>query len=352
MSRIIPTAAAAALALWAGLALTDATAQSALDDVVVPSTGPSVMFYMQEQRARAKPIDSDTASRIYGGRAAQDGAWPWQVALMAKVPRQEGDTEDKFYQFCGGSIIARQWILTAAHCVMDQDNRQTDAATIFVASGSTKLFYGDFRTVAAVFAHEAYNPVLIDNDVALLKLAEPIGASNGPVGAVAVLPAGSAPPQGAAVVTGWGLIDGDKSTDALMETDIDIVPNATCNRGMAEQLKRDMGSFLLGMGQASQIPMDKLQEAFTILSDNMGDRLSDNMICAGVASGTKTSCKGDSGGPLMVRQADGRWLQVGVVSWGQAPLGATQQCGHPELYAVYTRVSNYFDWINTKIRQN
>jgi len=352
MSRRNSIAGLATLALCAGLATPGAIAQSSLDAVVQPSGGASVMDYMLQQRAHAQSVDGNTASRVYGGRASQDGAWPWQVALMALEPRKEGDTEDKFYQFCGGSVIARQWILTAAHCVMGPDGNQMDPATMFVATGSNKLFHGDFRPVAAIFAHEAYDPQLIDNDVALLKLAEPIGESRGPVGAVPVLPAGAAVPEGPAIVTGWGLIDGDKATDDLMETDIDIVANATCNKGMAEQTKRDFGSFLLGMGKSNGIPQDKLEEAYTILTSNLGNSLTDNMICAGVASGAKTSCNGDSGGPLVVRQADGRWLQAGIVSWGRVPLGSEQRCGHPELYGVYTRVSNYFDWIGTKIRQN
>jgi secreted trypsin-like serine protease len=47
----------------------------------------------------------------------------------------------------------------------------------------------------------------------------------------------------------------------------------------------------------------------------------------------------------MIREPDGRWLQVGIVSWGREPMNAQSRCAHENLYSVYTRVSQYFDWI-------
>jgi len=342
-----------AAALMAGLSAIPAAAQDAgLSEIAVPESGGSVMSYMYHRRLTGETIDGETASRVFGGRPAQAGAWPSQVALIGKAPPRPDSQETEYYQFCGGSIIARQWILTAAHCVFDEDGKQTAAADILVETGSNTLGKGELRAVVAVFAHEQYDPSVIDNDVALLKLAEPIGQSVGPVGAISVLPAGAPPPQGPGMVIGWGFMEEGKLPTDLMATDIDIVSNATCNKGMAEQSKRDIGSFLMGMGKQNRIPQDKLEAAYRLVTDNLGPSLTDNMICAGVANGTKTACNGDSGGPLLMRQADGRWLQVGIVSWGRFPLGSTQHCGFPELYGVYTRVSNYYDWIATKMRQN
>lgn len=351
MRQVIPMAFAGALTVLA--ANPGALSAQTLNDVVLPRvSGPEVATYMLEQRLKAEVVDGDTASRVYGGRKSEPGSWPFQVALVAEFPPAEGQTEPMLSQFCGGSIISRQWILTAAHCIVQPDGSILPADKLFVETGTTKLAQGDLRPVARVITHPQYDPVLFDNDIALVKLAEPIGNSRGAVGAVKVMPQGAPMPNGQGLVMGWGMIDGDRFTEDLMETDIDILPNDTCNRGMAEQTKRDFGAFLMSMGHMSRIPQQSLEQAFQILTQNIGPALTDNMICAGVASGARTSCRGDSGGPLLTRQPDGSWIQVGVVSWGRVPLGAEKACGHENLYAVYTRVSNYFDWIGAQLRDN
>lgn len=337
-----------------------AVAQTSLADSVAVPQAPagSVMSYMLDARSRATTLDGETASRVYGGRPAAPGAWPAQVALLAEVPPDPNATGpqagegNSYQQFCGGSVIARQWILTAAHCVVRGDGSLIDPASLLVMTGSNRLGQGDLRPAALVIAHEGYDSFFIDNDIALIKLAEPIGQSSGPVNATPVLRPGEPMPTGNAVVAGWGFTEKDEIPIDLLETDIQVLPNETCNRGMAEQTKRDFGSFLMTYGTANRIPEAKLNEAYNILASNLGEVLTNNMICAGVASGERTSCNGDSGGPLMMRREDGSWVQVGIVSWGRTPLNSNQRCGHAELYGVYARVSNYFDWISTKIRTN
>ena len=352
MQQILNTVGAAALTAAVAAAGTAALGQTTDLSSIAKPTGANanpLRAHVLEMRSKAELVEGD-ATRIFGGRPAQEGAWPAQVSLhdpdrINASPEGLGES-----QFCGGSIIARQWILTAAHCVVDENGRAIGPSDVVVRSSSVDLFKGDIRPVAQVIVHENYDTFSLDNDIALLQLQQPIQQASGPVGAIRVVGQDAPVPNGPAVVIGWGMMEEGKFPANLMETDIDIVPNATCNQGMAEQSRRELGGYLLGMGQANGIPVEKLEEAFAILANNMGEVLSANMMCAGIPSGARTSCNGDSGGPLMVREANGQWLQVGIVSWGREPLNAETRCAHEDLYAVYTRLSNYFNWIAAHVQ--
>lgn len=343
---------AAALVAAAAIPGGSADAQTTLDDILRPAATGDVRSFVRDAKEAGTLVTEAADTRIYGGRPAEQGAWPWQVSLHSAENVGDDQRSRVLSQFCGGTLIARQWVLTAAHCVEDFDGNVSTPQEILIRSGDVALWEGDFRPISAVIPHPDYNAVRTDNDIALLKLAEPVSGSSGPVGAIPVLQDGSQLQPGPAVSIGWGLMEENKVPGVLMEVEIEVVPNDACNRGFAEQTRRDIGSFLLSMGVAHEIPEDRLVQAFELISPSIGDALTDNMICAGVPAGGKDSCNGDSGGPLMMRRADGGWLQVGIVSWGKMPLGAQTACGLPSLYGVYTRVSNYFDWIGNTIRTN
>ncbi|MEM8797124.1 MAG: serine protease [Pseudomonadota bacterium] len=317
------------------------------------NAGSVMEFVLNEmQEGTLVEADAESATRIYGGRPAEPGAWPAQVGLHAA--RHVNEKPESLYQshFCGGSIIARQWILTAAHCVVDGQGKAISPDDVLIRSGATRIVEGDLRKVVRVIPHEEYDPLLTNHDIALLQLAEPIRNSSGPVGAIAVAPQGQEPPQGPSVVIGWGKDDNNRIAVDLLETDIDIVSNATCNEGMKNHMMRGLAGDLISFGRRTLVPEPKLDEAFTIIVNSMGDMITTNMMCAGVPSGKKTSCQGDSGGPLMVRQENGKWLQVGIVSWGATSVNNAGEvvCGIEQTYAIYTRLSNYFNWISSHVR--
>ncbi len=252
-------------------------------------------------------VRADPASpTIVGGQEADPGEWPWQVVLVQKGANPINGA------FCGGSIITRDWVLTAAHCV---DTASTSDLDVVVGIHDLRNPNTGFVRVALsqIVVHPGWNDANKDNDLALLKLAQPVPAraasgsglpiaySNLATSAVGNLAGRTS------TVTGWGnrSSNGSDFPDTLHEVEVPIISNADCAASYGN--------------------------------------LTDNMLCAGLPQGGKDSCQGDSGGPLVVYdQATAKWQQVGIVSFG---IG----CAEPGYPGVYARVSRYTNWINSYV---
>jgi secreted trypsin-like serine protease len=77
--------------------------------------------------------------------------------------------------------------------------------------------------------------------------------------------------------------------------------------------------------------------------------LTPTMLCAGLRSGQRDACYGDSGGPLLAT-VGGKPVEVGIVSWGEGPADEKVKCGHKDLYGVYSRVASFKDWILSHVQ--
>ncbi|XP_071573027.1 uncharacterized protein [Temnothorax nylanderi] len=236
--------------------------------------------------------------RIVGGKNADPGEWPWIAALF-----------NAGRQFCGGSLIDDKHVLTAAHCVANMNS--WDVARLTVRLGdyniktNTEIRHIE-RRVKRVVRHRGFNSRTLYNDVALLTLSEPVEFTEQirPI----CLPSGSQLYSGkTATVIGWGsLRESGPQPAILQEVSIPVWSNSECK---------------LKYGAAAP------------------GGIVDSFLCAGRAA--KDSCSGDSGGPLMVN--DGRWTQVGIVSWG---IG----CGKGQYPGVYTRVTHFLPWIYKNLK--
>lgn len=168
----------------------------------------------------------------------------------------------------------------------------------------------------AIFIHEGYvHDAGFDNDIALIKLRDRVGVSS------TILPiclpgrgAGSyMRPSDLGTVSGWGLTQRGFLARNLMFVDIPVVDQQKC----------------VAAYEGTPHP---------------GGRVTDNMFCAGLESGGKDSCRGDSGGALVFLDNDTqRWFVGGIVSWGST------DCGEAAQYGVYTKVTNYIPWIENII---
>lgn len=283
--------------------------------------------------------EHDGDDRVFGGKEAAPGAYPFQVALLASSVLDDNPDSQFDAQFCGGSLIAPGWVLTAAHCLVD-GGAPIDADAVTILTGATSLREGVRHAVAEVVVHPDYSETTLDNDIGLLRL---VDESDSP----SVRMTDADIEVGAARVTGWGRMDNGAFPINLMEADLELTANAACNAGIKEIYARDLGLVLRYYAGRMRYSAEGVSAAIAAASATMGDPLTGNMLCAGIEDGARDACNGDSGGPLFTTEG-GEPVQVGIVSWGEGPMDEEAACGHANAYGVYTRLANYRDWIADK----
>lgn len=240
---------------------------------------------MAERATGMSLSDSQIDSRIVGGKVAANSVHKFQVGLLTK------NIADNFNaQFCGGTLIKNNFIVTAAHCSDSVTPRQVQVLTGTQDLDGT----GVRRNVVAIHIHPNWDPNTFDNDVAVWELAT--STSGIPFASLAT----ADPATGTKLrVTGWGaLTEGGSFPTNLRMVDVPLVSRKNCN---------DANSY-------------------------SGD-ITNTMICAGLDAGGKDSCQGDSGGPLTGDLGNGYKVLTGIVSWGTG-------CARPDLPGVYTRVTS------------
>ena len=259
---------------------------------------------------------------VVGGSFATFEDYPYIAALALR--NDVNTSRGKFIQgqtWCGGSLIAGNWVMTAAHCVYNtSDPNVTTPFDFPLTNQNLSIFIGGNQIrdvtvdvskmidVVNVIVHPQYDPFSLNNDIALLQLARPVYYSR------ALLPDPGVEGQvyrtnTLATVLGWG----------------DTVQNDGSPFGPEPR----PSEFL----QKAQVPIWEQRDCVVAYPG----LITAQKVCAGYVQGGIDACQGDSGGPLVVPNQNS-WYQVGVVSTGFG-------CAQPNNPGIYTRVSEYIDWI-------
>ncbi|KAK0388347.1 hypothetical protein NLU13_4592 [Sarocladium strictum] len=239
--------------------------------------------------AVARPAPQENKPFIVGGVEASAGEFPYIVSLQVSNSH-----------ICGGSLISPTVVVTAAHCSGRQPSQ------VRVRAGTTRWSSGGtVASVSSITVHPGYNDSVLDNDIALWKLAQPLGEGNN-IGYVKLPTQGSDPSANSTTtVAGWGYLQegGWSVSPVLMKVDVPIVGRGVCTEQYADF-----------------------------------NPITEQMVCAGLQEGGKDACQGDSGGPLV----DSTGTLVGLVSWGSG-------CARANYPGVYTRVGSFIEWIAQNI---
>ena len=285
------------------------------DPIIPPSTAAAAVS------APAGGGGEGPSPRIIGGSEAVEDRHSYAVSLQSSSSYGGGG------HYCGGSLIARDVVLTAAHC-----QGVAGAKVVLGRHDLDEIYDGGEFDVWGELPHPDYNEARTDNDFMLLFLDlgdDPDALLAGDVVATVKLnsdPSVPAADQDATVV-GWGDTDASEYysdiSDVLMGVDLSVVPNDECS------LAGDGGGGGGGWFSSSSY-------------ESYDGLITENMLCARAAGGD--SCQGDSGGPLVIGGGGGGGsdLQIGVVSWG---IG----CASAEFPGVYARVSRAYDWIRGEV---
>ena len=254
--------------------------------------------------------DEKPSMRIIGGVQTSIKDFPYMATVHGWNPF-------KTWYYCGGGIIAEQWIITVAHCLPIWFSK-APVPDLYVAVGldEKKKTFQNKLEIEGYFRHPEHALFEDQHDIALIKLVNKI-QFNEKVQKLQ-LPRKNEEQEYTGnnkrvTVAGWGMEKENGSRSEFLRT-----------------------------------------VSFAILADSLCEH-DHNFnktihICAGTIDGSKDTCNGDSGSPLVVESKNGGGFTVlGLTSFGT---GGPRTCGRKNSPGAYTRMSYYLDWIDEVMKKN
>ncbi|KUM75320.1 S1 family peptidase [Streptomyces curacoi] len=234
------------------------------------------------------PTAEAASSRIVGGTTTTTTAYPFMMQI----------TDASQNQFCGGTLVSANKVVTAAHCMVDETT-----SSVRVVGGRTYRngTNGTVSRVSDIWIHPDYTDVTQGNDIAVLTLSTSMPYT--PASYVDSSDTGVYATGATARIIGWGTTSsGGSSSNQLRTATVPVVSNSSCASSYGSNF---------------------------IASD---------MVCAGPTSGGVDTCQGDSGGPLLIGG-----VLAGITSWGEG----CAQAGYP---GIYTRLTTFSDEVTEQVQ--
>ncbi|XP_055617608.1 serine protease grass-like [Toxorhynchites rutilus septentrionalis] len=272
-----------------------------------------------------KDCGQSVAERIANGNLTRVFDYPWMALLRYA---QNGEILDG----CGGSLINKRYVLTAAHCLKTRSTLQLDHIRLGEHTRSEEIDCIIFRDkkgaelerdcadpvedygVESIIIHPDYNRPKYSNDIGLVRLNRDVTMKDHirPI-CLPVTPKLRSLQFDKYIVTGWGTTENQTGSDILLSAILPRVDIDSCQQRMAQ--------------------------------NRLNVQLSSKQLCAG-GEGQVDTCRGDSGGPLgfSTEYNGARFVQFGIVSAG------VDSCGLKSVPGIYCRVDSYMDWILENIK--